>query len=135
MSDKPFFDTNILIYAVSEGDARADIARALLAQGGVVSVHVLNEFVAAARRKLKMSWDEVRAALASLLVLCPKPMPITTEMHELAVKIAERYGYEIYDSLVIAAALQATSHSLYSEDLHTGHKIQGLTIRNPFRSS
>ena len=133
MNGKPFFDTNILIYAVSEGDARADIARALLLQGGVVSVHVLNEFVAAAGRKLKMSWDEVRAALANFTVLCPQPAPMTIETHELAARIAERYRYEIYDSLVIAAALRVNSGSLYSEDLHTGHKIQGLTIRNPFR--
>ena len=97
-------------------------------------MHVLDEFVTAGRRKYRMSWEEVREALAAFQVLCPEPEPIAIETHEAAIKIAERYGYGIYDSLVVAAALQAGSSTLYSEDLHTGHKIEGLTIRNPFLS-
>jgi len=46
-----FFDTNILVYAQENGE-KSDRARALLAAGGVLSVQVLNEFVAVARRKL-----------------------------------------------------------------------------------
>ena len=55
ISDKPFFDTNVLIYAFSVGDERSEIARALLARGATVGVQSLNEFVAVARRKLKMA--------------------------------------------------------------------------------
>ena len=51
--------------------------------------------------------------------------------------IAERHGWNIYDALVVAAALQAGCTTLYSEDLQDGQIIdQKLTIRNPFvRSS
>ncbi len=52
MPAKAFFDTNVLIYAITQGDPRSEIAEKLLAVGGVVSTHVLNEFVAVARRKL-----------------------------------------------------------------------------------
>ena len=55
MSDKVFLDTTILIYAISEGDARTSTAERLLASGGTLSVQVLNEFAAVAKRKLKMS--------------------------------------------------------------------------------
>ncbi|WP_252263399.1 hypothetical protein [Paracidobacterium acidisoli] len=41
-------------------------------------------------------------------------------------------GYQIYDALVIAAALEAGCTTLYSEDMQDGQKIDGLTIRNPF---
>lgn len=44
-------------YSVASNDARSEMAKALLAAGGVVSVQVFNEFAATARRKLGMSWD------------------------------------------------------------------------------
>ena len=136
MPGKPFFDTNILIYAVAENDPRNPRAEELLASGGVLSVQILNEFVAVARRKILMSWSDVLEALDTFRVLCPSPLPITIEMHEASLKIAERYGYGIYDALVVAAALQAGCTILYSEDLQDGQIIdQKLTIRNPFVQS
>ena len=137
MPGKPFFDTNVLIYAMAENDPRNTRAEELLAYGGMLSVQILNEFVAVARRKILMSWSEVLEALDAFRVLCPSPLPLTIEMHEAALKIAERHGYNIYDALVVVAALQAGCTTLYSEDLQDGQIIdQKLTIRNPFvRSS
>ncbi|MBV8707894.1 MAG: PIN domain-containing protein [Acidobacteriaceae bacterium] len=132
MSGKPFFDTNVLVYAVAAGDWRIEIARTLLAQGGVLSVQVLNEFVVIARRKYQMSWKEIRRALADFGTLCPRIAPIAVKTHEIALRIAEQHGYRFYDSLIIAAALETGCHTLYSEDMQDGQIIDGLTIRNPF---
>ena len=132
MNDKPFFDTNVILYAFSQDDTRGPVAETLLAAGGTLSVQVLNEFVAVARRKLDRSWEEVRRALVILRVFCPEPVPLTVETHERALHIAERYGYSILDSLIIAAALDAGARTLYSEDMQDGQAIDGLTIRNPF---
>jgi predicted nucleic acid-binding protein len=132
MSDKPFFDTNVILYAFSQDDTRAQVAENLLAAGGAVSVQVLNEFVAVARRKLDKSWEEVRRALDILRVFCPEPVPLTVETHERAVHIAERYRYSIFYSLIIAAALHTGAGTLYTEDMRDGQAIDGLTIRNPF---
>lgn len=132
MSDRPFFDTTILIYAVSEGDFRASVAESLLAGGGYIGVQVLNEFAAVARRKLKMSWDEVEDALAAVRTLCEPPSPLTVQVHDAALGIAAQYGYHIYDALILAAALDAECDTLYSEDMQDGQKIGTLTIRNPF---
>jgi predicted nucleic acid-binding protein len=135
MPGKAFFDTNVLLYALSEADDRSEKAEALLAAGGVVSVQVLNEFIAVARRKLEMSWTETTEALAAIRVLCPSPIPITVDIHDRALAIAQRYGYHIYDALVAAAALDANCDTLYSEDLQDGQVIDNhLTIRNPFKS-
>ncbi len=132
MNGKPFFDTNIVLYAFREDDPRGQAAEALVAAGGTISVQVLNEFVAVARRKLGKSWEEVRRALDLLRVFCPEPVPITVETHVRAMYIAERYSYSIYDSLIIAAALQSGVTTLYSEDMRDGQLIEKLTIRNPF---
>jgi predicted nucleic acid-binding protein len=128
-----FFDTNVLVYAFTRDDPRWVSARALLSQGGVVGVQALNEFVAVARRKLRMPWKEVLEALSVIRTFCPSPVPVTLTIHERAVEIAQRYGYRIYDALLIAAAVEASCHTLYSEDLHDGQVIDGLAIRNPFR--
>ncbi len=67
-------------------------------------------------------------------VLCPSKVPIEISTHEAALTIAENYGYEIYDALIVAAALEAGCATLCSEDLQHGQLIDGkLTIRNPFR--
>ena len=133
MPAKAFFDTNVLIYAVAQDDLRSTQAEELLASGGVLSVQILNEFASVARRKILMPWTDVMEALNAFRVLCPSPLPITIELHEAALKIAEKHGYNVYDALVISAALEAGCTTLYSEDLHDGQTIDGqLTIRNPF---
>jgi predicted nucleic acid-binding protein len=132
MIDKPFFDTNIVLYAFRQDDVRGQVAETLLAAGGTLSVQVLNEFVAVARRKLNRTWGEVRRSLDILRVLCPEPVPLSVHTHEHAVQIAERHGYSIFDSLIIAAAIEAGVTTLYSEDMQDGQTIDGLTIRNPF---
>lgn len=134
MPGKVFLDTNVLIYAVAENDPRGLRAEALLASGGVVGVQVLNEFVSVARRKMRMPWKDVNEALDAIRLLCPSPAPITISTHEMALKIAEGHGCQIYDALIVAAALESGCATLYSEDLQDGRVIDDkLTIRNPFR--
>lgn len=133
MPAKDFFDTNILISAVGKNDPRAAKAEALLASGGVISIQSLNEFVSVARRKLGMSWKEVKEFLDLICVLCPNPVPISIDTHREALAVAEKYGYSIYDALIASAALDAGCKTIYSEDLQDGQIInRQLTIRNPF---
>lgn len=133
MPGNVFLDTNVLIYSVGENDPRSEIAEALLASGGVISVQVLNEFVATARRKLGMSWDEVVQALDAIRTLCPSPLTIALDTHDVALRIGQRYGFHIYDALIVASALEADCDTLYTEDLRDGQLIEDrLTIRNPF---
>jgi predicted nucleic acid-binding protein len=134
MNGKAFFDTNVLVYAIAQDDPRQEPARELLAAGGTISVQVLNEFVSIVRRKMNMPWDDMRATLQWIRLLCPDVVTLTIETHEKAVGIAERYGYRIYDSLIIVSALEAKCGVLYSEDMHDGQVIDGRTrIRNPFQ--
>ena len=133
MSGRTFFDTNVLIYSLAAKDPRGRRAEQLLSEGGVVSVQVLNEFSDVARRKIHMSWDDVRQALRVIQVFCPDPTPITMDSHEHALVIAEGHDIRIYDALILASALGSNCTTLYTEDLQDGQVIDGrLTIRNPF---
>ena len=133
MSDKAFLDTNILVYVVGQKDERTSKAEALVANGGVISVQVLNELASVSRRKLGLSWEDVGDALAALRVLCPSPTPLTTDTHDAGLRLAAKYGFPFYDALIAAAALEAECITLYSEDFQDGQAIEGrLTVRNPF---
>jgi predicted nucleic acid-binding protein len=132
MSAKPFLDTNVLVYAFSREDRRQVKALALLADGGLVSVQVLNEFVSVSRRKTGYAWDEIDRQRAAIRKLLEPPIALTSILHEQAVRLAQKTGYDIYDALILAAALQARCPLLYSEDMQDGRVIEGMTIRNPF---
>ena len=129
-----FFDTNVLLYLLSNDAARVDRAEALLAAGGVVSVQVLNEFASVASRKLTMMIPEVREILSTVRSVCVVKS-VDVETHDLGLELAERYGFSIYDGLIVAAAVRAGCAILYTEDLQRGQVIENLTIRNPFAGS
>ena len=127
-----FLDTNVLIYAFSS-DPRALKAEELLSGEFVTSVQGLNEFANVARRKLGMSWEEVRLALASIRTLAASVQPLTLETHDMALDLVQRYGVSLFDGLMLAAALQADCSTFWSEDMLDGMVIeQQLTVTNPF---
>ena len=135
MRDKPFVDTNVLVYTLKKDDPRAWVAEQLLTGGVVVGVQTLNEMVHVCLRKLKMPWAETLKAVELVRVLCPSPVPVTMEIHAAALRIVRRFGFDIFDALLIAAAHEADCTTFYSEDMHDGQVIDGLTIRNPFREN
>lgn len=127
-----FFDTNVLLYLLSADVAKADRAESIVVSGGFVSVQVLNEFASVASRKLKMTYPEIKDALEPIRAVC-KIVPITLETHDLGLQMAERYGFSVYDALIVASALLAGCERLCSEDLQDGQRIdKQLVIRNPF---
>ena len=130
--DRPFFDTNVLLYLLSGDTRKADRAEAVIATGGVISVQVLNEFASVASRKLRMSYIEIRDALQIIRVVC-QTQPITVDTHERGLDIAERFGFSLYDSMIVSSALESGCSVLYSEDMRHGQEIDTqLVIANPF---
>jgi predicted nucleic acid-binding protein len=131
-AETPFFDTNVLLYLLSADSGKADIAEELLRKGGIISVQVLSEFTSVCTRKLKMSYGEIREILMTInMVLDVRDL--TPTIHEAALDIAERYGYSFYDSMILAAAINAGCSLVYTEDLQSGQHIQdSLLIVNPF---
>ena len=128
-----FLDTNVLVYAQGN-DAKSEIARELVLEGGVISVQVLNEFTSVMNRKFRVSWNEVVEALQDVKSAVDKILPIDLATHTKAVQIVREHGFSFYDALIIAAALEAGCTQVLSEDLQAGRRINGLTIVNPFLS-
>jgi len=104
----------------------------VLAQGGTISVQVLDEFAAVASRQLGLSYPEIREGLEPVRAVCAVE-PLALETHDLGLHIAERYGFSLYDAPIIAAALRVGCRTLYSEDRQDGPSIDGRrVVRNPF---
>jgi predicted nucleic acid-binding protein len=127
-----FFDTNVVLYLLSADSAKADLAEALIAGGGQVSVQVLNEVANVARRKLGMRWPEVHDITNQVRAVCAVA-PLTVETHLLGLQMAARYRLSVYDSMIVASALMSECTTLYTEDMQDGQVLEDrLTIRNPF---
>src|SRR5580658_6984160 len=132
MSADVFLDTNVLVYAYSQGDPRTATARQLLLNGGLVGVQVLNEFASVARAKLAMTWAEVQESIEKIVILCPNPRPLNIETHLRALGLSKRYRFSIWDGLIVAAAAEARCTKLLTEDLQHGQAVDGVRIENPF---
>jgi predicted nucleic acid-binding protein len=130
-----FFDTNVLIYVVSGDPAKADRAEKIIGDGGTISVQVLNELANVARRKMRLSWSDTYSLLSTIRSLLPVT-PITIEIHETGLALAQRYDLSVYDAMIAASALHADCDKLWSEDMQDGMRIDGrLRIANPFRAA
>lgn len=126
-----FFDTNILVYAFLDPEKRPQAINTL-AQGGVISVQVLNEFTSVARNKRKRDWPDIEAAVNLIRERFPAVVPLTAETHVAALALARDHHLSFYDALIVASALAAGCDTLYSEDLQDGRGFPSLTIINPF---
>lgn len=127
-----FFDTSVVLYLLSAEVEKADRVEELLERSGVISVQVLNEFTAVATGKLAMPYGDVGEVLGVIREIC-RTDAITVECHDKGVEIAKRYGFSLYDSVIVASALLAACDTLYSEDLQHLQVIEGqLTVINPF---
>lgn len=86
-----FVDTNVLLYLASSDPRKADQAEAVLAQGGTISVQVLNEVANVLRRKMRMSWPDTHLFLNMIRALLTVE-PVTVATHETGLAVSERYG-------------------------------------------
>lgn len=111
-----FIDTNVVLYSISDDDKKRFTALSILAVRRVYSVQVLNETAHSLRRKLDFKLPDISAVVVRLIQEC-HVVPIMADTTLLALNIAERYQFSIYDSLIIAAAMEANCTTLYSEDM------------------
>ena len=133
-----FLDTNILIYWIDDHPFSRK-AEALITRENVISVQVLNEFSNVLRNKRAMAWPDISNISQTLQNLC-KVCDLTLQTHRLALYLADRYQFEIYDANIIAAAAQMRCDVVYSQDMQHGMSIQmpvqfgggSLSIKNPF---
>lgn len=137
MSVEYFVDTNIFIYQLEAIDGRkAEVAERIIADAlsaGCISFQVVQECLNTVVRKADIPLDAAQAQRYLDKVLKPlwRVMP-SAQLYREGIALQARYQYSFYDSLIIAAALQAGCKRLLTEDLQHGQQIYGLKIENPF---
>ena len=134
MNGNIFLDTNILIYTYSTTEpTKQSIARNLVTSNQIfISTQVLQELANVLNMKFKVDWVQV----SQVLLECSNNFQILNNNEFVisdACRVADKYKYSFYDSLIISAALQANCNTLYSEDMTHNHLLDGsLRILNPF---
>lgn len=134
-----FIDTNVFVY-VFDGSAPRKQARArdfikqCLSQGnGVIGHQVIQEFanVALHRMQRPMTHGECARTISELLLPMLR-VGFSPELVHIALAIQQETRYHWYDSLMLAAALEARCDVFCSEDLNHAQAVRGMRIENPF---
>jgi predicted nucleic acid-binding protein len=140
MSAADFLDSNVFVYLFDDAEpnkhqtARRIVAGALTSGTAAISFQVVQETLHVITRKLKVvarpedAEDFLRQTLVPLWRVQP-----SAPLYLRGMALTQRYGFSFYDSLIVAAALEAGCQRLLTEDLQHGQRIEGLRIENPFR--
>jgi predicted nucleic acid-binding protein len=139
MSAEVFIDTNVFIYHLDATDARKQaiaegiVREALIDGKACISFQVIQECLNTALRKaaVPLSLDAARSYLDTVLAPLLQ-VPASVALYQRALDVQSRWRFSFYDSLIVAAALNAGCKQLLSEDLQHGQRIETLTVRNPF---
>jgi predicted nucleic acid-binding protein len=120
------------LYTLDNSSPKQEKAFSIWRSGIVVSTQVVMEFTNICLRKMKFSkkeaFENANNIMEGALV-----RPIDKSSVSLAFDISIKYGFSHWDSLIVASALEAKCHTLYSEDLQHGQLINGkMKIINPF---
>ncbi len=134
MNDNIFIDTNILIYFVSNDEAKKIIAKDVLIKEAIniVSSQVIGEFVSVTRKKRILPSDDI-IRFANEFMDIFNFVLIGKETIKLSFEIHRRYKFSTWDSLIIASALENDCKILYTDDMQHNQLIdKKLRIVNPF---
>jgi predicted nucleic acid-binding protein len=136
MNRLAFFDTNIFLYADDDSaavkQARAirlitDYQRSSLL---VVSIQVLQEYFAAATRKLGV--DPETAQQKVQLLARGRVVRFVEGDVIAAIELHRLNRISFWDAMIVHAARLAGADLLYSEDLQHGAILGGVRVANPF---
>ena len=138
MNDKPFIDTNVLIYAydLDAGDKHrraSELIKSLWTErGGILSTQVLQEFHVIVTRKIPkpISPATARGIIDTYRAWQIETISIDTVLR--ASEYQERHQLSFWDGVIIATAVQGSASVLLTEEMNDEQMIEGVEINNPF---
>jgi predicted nucleic acid-binding protein len=136
MNRLAFFDTNIFVYSddTSEPAKQQQAIRLVESHQSerrmVVSLQVLQEYFAAATRKLGMDAESAQRkvevlARSRVVRFAEDDVIAAIELHRL-----NRISF--WDAMIVHAARLAGANVLYTEDMQHGSVLAGVRVENPF---
>jgi len=139
MNRKAFIDTNIIVYAFDQSTPqKAHIAKRIITDGvadkqTITSYQVVQEFINVALKGFRIAPDS--SDLESFLITALFPMaavPTSPSLIMSALRLQRGHPFSWFESMIVAAALEADCRVLYSEDLQRGQRFGNLIVENPF---
>jgi predicted nucleic acid-binding protein len=132
-SEKFAVDTNILIYLHDDNEVhKKQVTIEIMRKKPVIPSQVISEYL----NVLKRLTREPKLRLIEHCLITMEDCHIVSTNIELVKKAKDliiRYDFQLYDSLIVAAALISGSNCLYSEDLQHNFLVENrLRIINPF---
>lgn len=134
---RTFLATNVFVSAddanspARQRKAAAVIGALVRSGDAVLSTQVLQEYFAAATRKLKLEPEKARARARALLPL--EIVRIDPELILSAIDLSIAARISSWDALLIVAARSANCARILTEDLSDGQVIDGVRVENPFK--
>lgn len=134
MTDKPFLDTNVIVYAFDRNDRRKSaVANRILDSEWQISWQVVQEFSHVALHRFATPMRPEDLAEFIELLLWPRCTVLpSVDLYREAVAISRTTQYRFYDSLIIAAAIASGATRIFTEDLQPHRVLGDLRIENPF---
>lgn len=133
MNDDATIDSNILIYAFGKQDnSKSRIAREIITECNIISLQAINETVIVLKRKFNFSVKDLQEIIQFFK---EKYIVKNIDIHilETAMVIMDKYQYSLWDSMMLASALENKCTEIYSEDMQHNQTIEDkLRIINPF---
>jgi predicted nucleic acid-binding protein len=133
---RAFFDTNVIVYAHDKAE-RGKRVRAMdlmethsRANTLVVSTQVLVESYNALQRAALLSPAHALDIVESLVD--EHVVATDAELVLRGIRLSQRYRLSHWDGLVLQAALDAGCGVVFTEDLQSGQRFDGVEIVNPF---
>jgi predicted nucleic acid-binding protein len=129
-------DTNIWVYALAPPQAndvnkQASAKTAIKSAGKITLMpQIINELGFVLIRKHGWTNDDLQIVIEDLLKQCTLHIP-SSYWHLHALQLRKDYSLSYWDSLVVAAALEAGCNTLLSEDMQHQQNISGLKVENP----
>ncbi len=138
MTERVFFDTNILVYAYDTHESdKQQIAKKIILENirndcGWLSTQVFGEFFNVVTKQISnpLSSEEAREAIDHLSLLNVADMDM--KLVSRAIDAHQKYQTTYWDSLIIASAEATACSTLLSEDFNTSQKYFGVVATNPF---
>jgi len=131
-----FIDTNVLLYAASDGQTepgKKQLALELLrTRPWVLSIQVVQEFHVNATRKAALGIGSKNAAAMLDGLLARSRTSVDAALVRRAVVLQGLHCLSYWDAAVVAAAKRAGCRILFSEDMASGEVYEGVLVLNPF---
>lgn len=136
MPAKVFVDTNLWLYALvaQDDDPRHEIAAEFVLglERPWINSQVIREASSNLLKKARIEETRLREIIQDWYRDC-EIHPSNARQHSLASELRVSHTFSYWDSLIVAAALDAGCTTLFSEDMQHGRHIhRSLTILNPF---